>query len=309
MYNCPKCGALFEAGTKYCSKCGCHMEAEFIIDPICPKCGNLFASGTKFCNLDGSALVSHAGLLHRCGNCGKEYSRDVQYCPLDGGRVITAAHAGAHAASAGNYSSNAASADPASAYTADGPAMYSSNGSYSPASSAVAVTYPKAPLGSRLGAYILDVLFMLLMSLPAIICVAIGFASFYAGNQEYADYEYSYQSSEISGDGLGMLFLGLILLIIPLIYGLIKDGLGKGQSWGKRITGLMVVNLYTNKPCSKGRSALRYIITTLIVCIPYLNLLTMWIEPVMVLAKDDGRKAADIVASTMVIKADDYRPS
>ena len=40
-------------------------------------------------------------------------------------------------------------------------------------------------------------------------------------------------------------------------YFFLKDGLPGGQSIGKRRAGLMVVNLSTNQPCSRSRSAIR----------------------------------------------------
>jgi uncharacterized protein (TIGR02145 family) len=101
--------------------------------------------------------------------------------------------------------------------------------------------------------------------------------------------------------------LALILYIIPLIYGFIKDGLGKGQSWGKRAMGLMVVHIPTNTPCTKGKSFVRWLISALLSGIPYVCYLTVWIEFILVLATKDGRRLADKVAKTQVIEAKLYQ--
>jgi uncharacterized RDD family membrane protein YckC len=88
------------------------------------------------------------------------------------------------------------------------------------------------------------------------------------------------------------------LYFVPLVYAFIKDGLGEGQSWGKKAVGLMVVYLPNNSACSKGQSSLRCLIGSLLGIIPFIGWL---IEPIMVLATEDGRRLADKVANTQVI--------
>ena len=64
----------------------------------------------------------------------------------------------------------------------------------------------------------------------------------------------------------------LILLIAAawyLFYTLFKDGLGNGQSLGKRAAGLMVVQLEENVPCGYGASALRNIIKIALNLLPF----------------------------------------
>lgn len=119
----------------------------------------------------------------------------------------------------------------------------------------------------------------------------------------------AFENGDFSGINIvgGMVWLwGLFLLIIPSIYYFIKDGLKNGQSYGKRMFGLMVIDIQKNLPCSKGKSAFRNLISSLIVAMPFINILTFWIEPIMVLVRTDGKKAADMVASCQVIDAGDY---
>jgi uncharacterized RDD family membrane protein YckC/RNA polymerase subunit RPABC4/transcription elongation factor Spt4 len=264
MYNCPRCQNPFEKGTKYCPKCGCNLELEFIINPVCAKCGKHYSDGTKYCEADGSKLTTEEKLIPKCIRCGTVYPVGTKFCPIDGGAVIPEAFRNTQ-----NTISN-----------------FSGSGSI----------YPKAPLGSRFGAYLLDGLFGFLLSIPSIFLIIGGISSatnYYSGRDA----------------GLGLIILGILFSALPIIYGCIKDGLGEGQSWGKKIVGLMVINLDNNTPCTMGKSFLRALISGLIVAVPYLNLLTMWIEPIMVLATDDGRKAADKVANTQVIDIIHYKRS
>ena len=87
VYKCPKCEAEFLLGTKFCEKCGCNLETEFIETPTCPKCGKVFPIGTVFCNEHGVKLASPEQLIPRCGKCEKQYTDGTKYCPDCGGSV------------------------------------------------------------------------------------------------------------------------------------------------------------------------------------------------------------------------------
>ena len=87
-----------------------------------------------------------------------------------------------------------------------------------------------------------------------------------------------------------------------LIYLLVKDGLD-GRSVGKRVTGLIVIHLPSNRPCSIGRSALRTIVFYLSSLLPVIGSL---IEPILVIATPDRRRLGDRAASTQVVRLADY---
>ena len=89
-----------------------------------------------------------------------------------------------------------------------------------------------------------------------------------------------------------------VLSLWGVYYLLIKDGVGKGRSQGKRIMGLMVVSLHTGKPGSKGRSFLR----NFIIFIPLILLM----EFILVVSNAKGRRLGDMIAGTQVIKASEY---
>jgi uncharacterized RDD family membrane protein YckC len=92
--------------------------------------------------------------------------------------------------------------------------------------------------------------------------------------------------------------------IWALYYSFTKDGRPGGQSIGKKTMGLMVVHLQTNQPCTRGQSALRYLVLFLFNLVPYIGWL---VEPIVTLSAAGGRRLGDSAAGTQVIKATDYR--
>ena len=85
-------------------------------------------------------------------------------------------------------------------------------------------------------------------------------------------------------------------------YLLVKDGLG-GRSVGKRFTGLIVVNLRTNGPCSIWLSGLRTVVFFFSNLIPIVGSL---IEPILVIATPDRRRLGDRAAGTQVVGVTDF---
>ena len=101
--------------------------------------------------------------------------------------------------------------------------------------------------------------------------------------------------------------LGIVASALWTIwYGFTKDGRDAGQSVGKEMMDLMVVNTETNTPCTIGQSAIRALVLWLVGLIPVVGWL---IEPIMVIADEDGRRLGDRAASTQVISVDEYAPS
>jgi uncharacterized RDD family membrane protein YckC len=140
--------------------------------------------------------------------------------------------------------------------------------------------YPKAPLAKRFTAALLDgfIMFGFFLS-TAVVC-----------NLIYSMFNFN----GVDTDSLS----ALLSVIPPVIYTFIKDGLGEGQSWGKKAVGLMVVYLPNGKPCTKVQSAVRAMILGLL----SITLIGWVVEPIMVLATSDSRRLADKVANTQVIE-------
>jgi uncharacterized RDD family membrane protein YckC len=145
------------------------------------------------------------------------------------------------------------------------------------------LTYPKAPLGGRLAAYVVD--FLITMG-PAIMASVFAFV-FHLGAQSQTT--------------------NLINMIASfswaIYYGFTKDSRTNGQSIGKKLFSLMVVNVDTGKPCSLGPSIGRTIVHAILNGIPFIGWL---IEPIAVLTTADGRRLGDRLASTQVIRLSAY---
>lgn len=156
-------------------------------------------------------------------------------------------------------------------------------------------SYPKAPLGARFWASVLDGLIGLGLCLPTFICWWLAL--------QKSKYSYYDDSSYDPGGAFLLYLMALLFYFGPLTYSFIKDGLGQGQSWGKKNMYLMVVDLGTNQPCGKGKSIARNLISTLLCLFPFIGWL---VEPIIVLASDSGRKLGDLAANTQVVHIDDY---
>ncbi len=148
------------------------------------------------------------------------------------------------------------------------------------------LVYPKAPLGARFAAHLVDAL---IFTLPAVILIVI---AVFTGANDYV------AAAVVCG------VLGGALVIAGFVYSLLKDGKANGQSIGKKMVNLMVVHLPTNRPCTMGQSAGRAAIMMALGFIPYVGWL---VEPIIVLAAQDGRRLGDKAANTQVISVDSYR--
>lgn len=143
--------------------------------------------------------------------------------------------------------------------------------------------YTKASLGARLGAYVVD---RIIGMGPVILAAMISFLFHIAAPRS----------------GIAMLNM-LGTAAWALYYGLLKDSRGEGQSIGKKMFGLMVVNVKTNEPCSRGESATRAFVGGLVGVVPVVGWL---IEPLIATVRDDGRRLGDQAADTQVITATAY---
>jgi uncharacterized RDD family membrane protein YckC len=147
--------------------------------------------------------------------------------------------------------------------------------------------YPKAPLGARFLAAVLD---NLVSSVPAVLLGLATAGAFGAG-------------SSVLGALLAVLAAAAIAWAVW--YSFTKDGRPGGASIGKKAMGLMVVHLPSNQPCTAGQSALRYLILFATNLVPYVGWL---VEPVVLLAAAGGRRIGDQAAGTQVIRAADFAP-
>jgi len=90
-----------------------------------------------------------------------------------------------------------------------------------------------------------------------------------------------------------------VFLAVGFIYLLLRDALFlQGQSVGKFLFSLVVVNLQTGRPCSRGGSVRR----NLLFLIPGLNIVAVIWEIVTVVRDPQGQRLGDRLAQTQVIE-------
>ena len=150
-----------------------------------------------------------------------------------------------------------------------------------PAAAPYAGVYPKAPLGGRLLAVIVDGIIAAALLGPGILFLYAGLAS---------------GATPV---------LGIVLVVIggvwELAYLLGRDGFG-GAGFGKRLTGLVVVSSPGGVPTGVGASVVRQLVLFLLGIIPVIGSL---IEPILVITDKDGRRLGDKAAKTQVARAAD----
>lgn len=169
--------------------------------------------------------------------------------------------------------------------------------------------YPKASLGKRIVAYIIDGLIgggpLLVFGVIALF-LFIGQIGIYEQAGFYEDFMFS---------NLGLLIVIAVLLGLSFLwaffYALFRDGFGEGQSWGKKAFGLMVVNLDDHTPCRMAKSFVRnifaWIISVALSWIPALNAIAGFAEPIVAIIHDKGQRVGDMVGNTQVVEVEHYR--
>jgi uncharacterized RDD family membrane protein YckC len=143
---------------------------------------------------------------------------------------------------------------------------------------------PKASLLARLVAFIVD---EIIAAGPMLLFGAIGY------------WAIAYQSVPDTWSLWVSIVAYSLGIFWPLFYMLTRDGWGRGQGWGKRLFGVMVVNAETGAYGTKGASAARTLVLLLILIV----------EAVVALVRPDGRRLGDLLAHTRVVSESDYAAS
>ncbi|MBI4403354.1 MAG: RDD family protein [Deltaproteobacteria bacterium] len=114
-----------------------------------------------------------------------------------------------------------------------------------------------------------------------------------------------------------LFFLGQALwtplgILAAMTYSITQDAMGSGQSIGKRIIGLRVVDDQTSMPCTIQASCLRNLVFALGVlfgAVQWLWLLLILIviplialETYLILSIDSGVRLGDVIANTLVVE-------
>lgn len=120
---------------------------------------------------------------------------------------------------------------------------------------------------------------------------------------------------------------GMFLFYVPgIVYAFIKDGLMNGQSIGKKMMGIMVINVDTNEPCSilnsAGRQLPMLIISAIIgiismksngennvgIVIVFISI-SILILDIVLISGEKGMTIKDFLSGTQVINVADYIPN
>jgi len=224
----------------------------------CPTCGAPYETGEKTCPKCGHNLEESVDMKMACPLCNKTYPAGHTFCIADGATLVPI--------------EDVEEAPPAPKKT----------------------VLVKASLLNRFFASLLDSLICCFLGIPAIIFYMRGIALREPNLYDYYSYEHS-----SSAESANYFLMAIVLYILfPGVYFFIKDGMGEGQSLGKKVMGLKVVKVSDGTKCTMALSALRALIGSIIGILPCIG---YFIEPIMVLATSDGRRLADRVAGTMVI--------
>jgi uncharacterized RDD family membrane protein YckC len=88
-----------------------------------------------------------------------------------------------------------------------------------------------------------------------------------------------------------------VFLVIAASYLLLRDSM-RGQSPGKLLLGLVVVNLETGRPCTLKDSVWR----NAVFLVPGANLVAVFLEPITIVRDPQGQRLGDRLAQTQVIE-------
>ena len=89
----------------------------------------------------------------------------------------------------------------------------------------------------------------------------------------------------------------LVYLAGAAAYMLLRDSIG-GQSLGKLLVGLVVVNLHTGQPCGWKDSALRNVFFI----VPGANVVAIFLESITLVRDRQGQRLGDRLAQTQVVE-------
>jgi uncharacterized RDD family membrane protein YckC len=135
--------------------------------------------------------------------------------------------------------------------------------------------------GTRLGAYILDVLFSLVAVVPMFIMLVI-----------------KGDSDEGFMVAIAVMAIGLIVLLSINIYYLYQNG----QTIGKRLLGIKIIRTDGDRASLPRLLFLRMFLVNLIGNIPYIGMVFIIVDPLFIF-RADRRCVHDLIADTKVIVA------
>ena len=175
--------------------------------------------------------------------------------------------------------------------------------------------HSSAPLGKRFLAFAIDgAVAGLIPSLlfVGLLVVAVAFLGGpYWGIVSFEQLEAIDESGVYAGLAVWLVVAGLSFIWL-VVYSLLRDSFGAGQSWGKRLLGLRVIEVESGAPCGRRASALRNLpgLATVLLAGAATGLLALCglvfglvalVEPLAVMISDDRLRIGDRWAGTQVV--------
>ncbi len=159
--------------------------------------------------------------------------------------------------------------------------------------------YPPASLGRRLAAALVDTLIAALPLMATVALILAPLIKIVAGLEPLWADQFITETVIILYTALPLSFCWFCY------YLLLRDSFGRGQSWGKKICGLMVMDLANHQPCDRkgsfGRNYLGFSLALFGLVLPALAL----IEPLCIILSEQGLRTGDRWAGTQVINYQD----
>ena len=144
--------------------------------------------------------------------------------------------------------------------------------------------------GVRLGAALIDGVLMMLIVLPAM------YASGYFGQVMAAA-----QRGEQMSIGSTLMWAAFGFLAFVVVQGVPLNA--TGQTWGKRLTGIRIVDLAGNKPPLGRLLGVRYLPLQMLSNVPLIGPPLAFVN-VLLIFRSDRRCGHDLIAGTRVVRAD-----
>lgn len=163
------------------------------------------------------------------------------------------------------------------------------------------IDYPRAPLGRRLGAFVIDSLIAGLV----VTVLTVGFVVMLFLVMSYRAPKFLNNVDEWVAWVWAM--ATAVSFVWFLFYSLFRDGLGTGQSFGKKLFRLRVIELDSRRPCGSTASIKRNLwglLSVLVGVFLTCAFPVVLLDPVVILADAKGQRLGDRWARTQVIAAD-----
>ncbi len=163
----------------------------------------------------------------------------------------------------------------------------------------ISLDFPPAPRSKRLWAFLVD------MVIAGLVSTSGSLFGIYVLFKLMTFQEVTFLHSL----GEGSLYIYCLVMMLSYIwfiaYILLRDSLGKGQSFGKKVFGLKVIKLDNGLSCSPGDSFMRNLLGFGFILanffLPFFTIPLLFIEPWTILKSEKGQRIGDRWARTQVV--------